>query len=134
MDVREIVATMREIMEEERGIGISAPQVGEMLRIMIVMDWVLINPTVKQTSEKMRWVDEGCLSFPETCPKFSQDGSFLRDGNTVRVRRHKWVSVRAYNEDWVPFTVKGRDWKGACLEHELDHLNGVTLADHRKPR
>lgn len=132
MDVTELVADMRKLMEEEHGMGIAAPQFGEMLRIMICMDTVLINPTYKSASIQKRWVDEGCLSFPETCPKYGQAGEFLRAGKTVRVRRHKIVSMRGFDIEWNPITVKGRDWKGACMQHELDHLNGITLANYRK--
>ena len=131
-DVAEIVAEMRAIMEEKRGIGIAAPQVGEMLRVIVCMDHVLINPTIKHASKQMRWVEEGCLSFPETCPRFGQRGVVVRAGKTVRVRRHKLISMRAFDLDWNPITVKGRDWKGACMQHELEHLDGITLADYRK--
>lgn len=128
----EIIDDMLDVMREHRGLGISAPQIGSMYRIIIVEDLIMINPTIKHASAKMRWVDEGCLSFPETCPKYAQDMSILRDGKRVRVRRHKWISMRAFDRDWNDFTVKGRDWKGACMQHELEHLDGITLYDHKK--
>lgn len=130
--VDEIIDDMFDVLREHRGMGIAAPQIGAMWRIIIVEDLVLVNPTIKNTSAQTRWVEEGCLSFPETCPKYSQDMSILRDGKRVRVRRHKWITMRGFDRDWNKVTVKGRDWKGACMQHEFDHLNGITLANHRK--
>lgn len=133
MDCRDIVAELREVMAQERGIGIAAPQIGEMLRIIVGgscyggWDFLLINPTIKKASEQKMWVQEGCLSFPKTCPTYSQDGSILREGKTVRVRRHKLISMRGYDEHWEPITVKGHGWLGICMQHELDHLDGITL-------
>ena len=131
-DCSEIIDTMVRVKEEHRGLGIAAPQVGVMLRIIAVEDLIIINPRIVKASDQMRWVWEGCLSFPETCPKYAQDMGMLRDGDRVRVRRHKRIQVEGFDRDWKPMTVRGRDWKGACIEHEIEHLDGVTLADHRR--
>ncbi len=131
-DCSEIIDTMVRVKEEHHGLGIAAPQIGEMLRIIVVEDLIIINPRIVKASDQMRWVWEGCLSFPETCPKYAQDMSQLRDGDRVRVRRHKRIQVEGFDRDWKPMTVRGRDWKGACIEHEIEHLDGVTLADHRR--
>ena len=137
MDVSEIVAEMRAVMAQERGIGIAAPQIGEMLRIIVGQggndgwDFLLINPTIKKASEQMTLADEGCLSFPKMCPTYSQDGSMLREGKTVRVRRHKLISMRGYDVNWESITVNGRGWLGICMQHEHDHLDGITLENYR---
>ncbi len=128
----EIIATLLRVKEKERGMGISAPQIGEMLRIIVVEDLVMINPRIVKRSEQMTWAQEGCLSFPATCPKYSKDGQFMRAGNTIRVRRHKLVKVEGFDPLWNPIVVKGRDWKGVCLQHEIDHLDGITLDNYRK--
>jgi peptide deformylase len=129
---REIIGDMLEVKDEHLGLGIAAPQIGAMVRIIIVEDLVIINPRIVKASSQMRWVWEGCLSFPETCPKYAQDMSKLREGDRVRVRRHKRVQVSGFDRDWNPTVTKGSDWKGACLQHEIEHLDGVTLADHRR--
>lgn len=128
----EIIGDMLDVKEEHRGLGIAAPQIGSMYRIIIVENLIIINPVITKASDQMRWVWEGCLSFPETLPKYAQDMSILRDGDTVRVRRHKRVQVAGFDRDWKPITTKGSDWKGACLQHEIEHLDGITLADHRR--
>jgi peptide deformylase len=132
MDCSEIINALLEVKEEHRGLGIAAPQIGEMLRIIVVEELIIINPVITKASDQMRWVWEGCLSFPETCPKYSQDMSIIRDGDRVRVRRHKRVKVEGFDRNWQPFSTKGSDWKGACLQHEIEHLDGVTLDDHRR--
>lgn len=129
---KEIIGDMLDVMQEHRGLGIAAPQIGSMYRIIAVEDLIIINPRIVKASKQMCWVWEGCLSFPETCPKYAQDMSMLRDGVRVRVRRHKRVKVEGFDRDWKPTVTKGGDWKGACLQHEIEHLDGVTLANHRK--
>lgn len=129
---KEIIGDMLDMKEEHRGLGISAPQIGAMVRIIIVEELIIINPRIVKRSLQMAWFEEGCLSFSETCPKYAQDMSQLREGKTVRVRRHKWVKVEGFDQDWNPIATKGRDWKGACIQHEINHLDGITLADHRK--
>lgn len=123
----EIIDDMLDVMREHRGLGISAPQIGSMWRIIVVGDLVMINPRIVKRSEQMTWAQEGCLSFPETCPKYAKDGRFIRVGNAVRVHRHKLVKVEGFDRDWNPIVVKGRDWKGVCIQHEIDHLDGITL-------
>jgi len=131
-DCSEIIDTLLAVQEEHHGLGIAAPQIGAMVRIIVVEDLIIINPRIVKASSQMCWVWEGCLSFPETCPKYAQDMSMLRDGDRVRVRRHKRVKVEGFDRDWKPTVTKGCDWKGACLQHEIEHLDGVTLADHRR--
>lgn len=132
MDCGEIIEGMLEVKDEHLGLGIAAPQIGEMWRIIVVEDLIIINPRIVKRSQQRRWVWEGCLSFPETLPKYAQDMSILRDGDRVRVRRHKRIQVEGFDRNWKPLTARGRDWKGACLEHEIEHLDGITLNDHRR--
>ncbi len=132
MDCNEIIDSMLRVMEDHRGLGIAAPQIGEMLRIIMVEELIIVNPVITKASEQMRWVWEGCLSFPETCPKYAQDMGKLRDGEPVRVRRHKRIKVEGFDTSWGRICTKGSDWKGACIQHEIEHLDGVTLADHRR--
>ncbi len=131
-DCSEIIDALIEVKEEHHGLGIAAPQIGAMVRIIVVEDLIVINPRIVKRSQQRRWVWEGCLSFPETLPKYAQDMGMVRDGDRVRVRRHKRIQVEGFDRNWKPFTARGRDWKGACLEHEIEHLDGITLNDHRR--
>lgn len=134
-DCRELIELMRKVMIEHKGVGLAAPQVGESLRIIVGDcggEFALINPRIVKASEQMHWSYEGCLSFPKTCPRYAQDMSLLKEGDSVRVRRHKRIKVKAFNEAWEPITLKGSDLFGNCLQHEIDHLNGITLDDHRR--
>lgn len=109
-------------MYEEPGIGLAAPQVGLSMRLMVVdispegkhQPIVLANPVLVEKRGRIK-SEEGCLSFP---------------GITVTVRRFAWVKLAALNERGFPITVEGEGLLGRCLQHELDHLNGVLMIDH----
>lgn len=114
-----IVAQMKQVMKDEGGIGLAAPQVGIGQRIIILLDldthqptaW--INPIVLE-ARGWTWHDEGCLSLP---------------GQRVRKMRSEWVKVGAYDEQGVYHEFERRNLEAACVQHEIDHLNGVLMTD-----
>ncbi len=124
-DCTELIAEMFRVMRANDGMGLAAPQIGVPLRIIIGQDvdrgwkFVLINPTIKKLRGKVRHWNEGCLSVP---------GSIA---NRIRVPRYKQISVRGWSPQWEQITVTGRQWLGRCLQHELDHLHGDTIARFR---
>lgn len=121
-DCTELIADMFEAMYNAKGMGLAAPQIGESLRIIVGeherAGWrfVLINPTIKKVTGKERADEEGCLSVPGS----SKD--------RIRVKRYKHIEVRGFDENWEQVTVSGRSWLARCLQHEIDHLNGLTIA------
>ena len=124
-DCTELIEEMFRVMIRHDGMGLAAPQIGVPLRIIIGQppggswEFVIINPTIKKVRGKMRHGPEGCLSVP---------GSIA---NRIRVPRYKQISVRGWSPQWEQITVTGREWLGRCLQHELDHLNGDTIARFR---
>ena len=80
---------------------------------------MLINPEIKVADGEPRVYEEGCLSFP---------------GITVPVTRPSHVVVHAYNleGDLMRYEAEG-DLLAVCLQHEIDHINGVTMPDHLGP-
>jgi peptide deformylase len=116
------VKAMFDTMYAEPGVGLAAPQVGILLRLMVVdvapqgksQPLVLINPKIEETKGRIR-SEEGCLSFP---------------GIGVVVPRAEWVKVSAINEKGLPFTVSGDGLLARCLQHEMDHLDGKLMIDH----
>lgn len=102
------------------GYGLSAIQIGVPLRI-VVTDFngyrVFINPEIIFRSKETFSFDEGCLSIPEI---------FL-DKN-----RSKTVIVRALDENGVSFEEEFSNIESVCLQHEIDHLNGVLMFDDLK--
>jgi len=126
-ELRATLEDMAETMYVERGIGLAAPQVAISKR-MIVIDvpseesegsdlMALVNPEIIANEGEIIW-DEGCLSFP---------------GVTVEVARHENIRLRFqdYMGTWVEMDASGL--KSICIQHELDHLNGITFIDYLSP-
>ena len=118
----ELVENMAETMYVERGVGLAAPQVGINKRIL-VMDCgdpdggsaliAFINPQIVSAEGTIVW-EEGCLSFP---------------GLTVEVERSETVRVRALGVAGKPFEALLSGLPAVCAQHEIDHLDGLTLFD-----
>ncbi|MBQ9279804.1 MAG: peptide deformylase [Clostridia bacterium] len=120
--IRQLMDDMYETMKNaDDGIGIAAPQVGVLKRV-IVIDlgeegdghvYKLVNPVIiKQKGEQV--CREGCLSVP---------------GVTGDVIRPKEVVVEALDENGKPIKIKAKDLFAICLSHEIDHLDGVLFID-----
>ncbi len=127
-DLRRLADDMLETMYEAPGIGLAAPQVAVMSR-MIVMDcekeedatptpMVLINPAVVWTSEERSVYDEGCLSIPE---------------QYAEVERPSEVEVEWMNLNGKTQRERFDGLWSTCLQHEIDHLDGILFIDYLKP-
>jgi len=119
-DIRRLVEKMTEIMLENKGIGLAAPQAGVPLRLFIISleqkkgdVKVFINPTVT-TSGRLIATEEGCLSVP---------------GIYTKIKRYEKATVTAMNLDGNEFTEDAEGLYARCLQHEFDHLEGTTIAD-----
>jgi peptide deformylase len=115
--IKTLLSDMAETMYAANGVGLAAPQVGVLKRVVVidVGDGLLelINPVVvKQEGEQ---VDvEGCLSVP---------------GVAGEVKRPAKVLVEALNPDGEKITVEGQELLAVALCHEIDHLDGVLFTD-----
>lgn len=127
-EIRALAERMLEDMYATEGCGLAAPQVGELIQ-MVVIDvdytdkkrnpFVLINPEIIELDGEEREFPEGCLSFP---------------GITVRITRPSHVVVHARNLDGDLMRYEAENnLMAVCLQHEIDHLHGVTMFDHLKP-
>jgi len=128
-EIRALAERMAADMYATDGCGIAAPQVGELVQLVVVdCDYVdsdthnpyyLINPEIIVADGEEHEFSEGCLSFP---------------GITVRVTRPSHVIVRARNLEGDLMQYEARDnLLAVCLQHEIDHLHGVTMIDHLSP-
>jgi peptide deformylase len=116
-----IVNDMFETMYQERAVGLAAIQVDIKLRIM-VMDAsedgqspiCAINPEIIQRSGR-QYEHEGCISFPGLYDKVERAGA---------------VTLRAQNQQGEVFELEAQDLLAVCIQHELDHLDGVLFIDH----
>jgi peptide deformylase len=121
--VRALVPRMFATMYRAPGIGLAAPQVGVGLRFAVVdlmaddkpAPIALINPEVLARSEELATREEGCLSLP---------------GQYADVTRPARVTVRHTDADGVRRQIEADGLLAACLQHEIDHLDGVLFVDH----
>ena len=119
-ETRILVRQMLEIINQEKGIGIAAPQIGIMKRIFVThvqndIERVFINPSILETSQKTDKYEEGCLSVP---------------GIYATIVRAESIKVQAWNEKGRPFTLETSGLLARVIQHELDHLNGTIFLDH----
>jgi len=121
--VRDLAPRMLASMYAAPGIGLAAPQVGTSLR-MFVMDLqennlrkplVLINPEILAQSAELSSREEGCLSIP---------------GQYAEVTRPARVKVRYLDLEGARHEIEGDGLLAACMQHEIDHLNGILFVDH----
>jgi len=118
--VQRLIDDMIETMDNAHGVGLAAPQVGQLIRVIVIHipdeePIALINPqVVKRAGERI--LEEGCLSIP---------------GWRGEVKRSVTVTVKALNRDGKEFRIKAsEDLLAQALEHEIDHLDGVLYIDH----
>ena len=123
-EIRKIVDDMFETMYKEEGIGLAAPQVNIQQRIITIdldsensNQIVLINPEILE-SRGETGIEEGCLSIP---------------GFRGLVPRKEKVTVKALNRDGNEFTLEADGLLAICIQHEIDHLNGVLFVDYLSP-
>lgn len=107
---------MKKIMEESNGMGLAANQVGLTERMFVMKDlkgkiWEFVNPIIIAEFD-VQYEDEACLSFP---------------GLSVQVKRAKQVSVQAFNGMGEEFHVVAVDKEAVCVQHEIQHLNGLNF-------
>jgi peptide deformylase len=119
-NIRQLVQKMTDIMLENKGVGLAAPQAGVPLRLFIIsLDGtrdavkVYINPTITPAGE-LDAIEEGCLSVP---------------GVHTKIRRYKKCEVTATDLDGNKFTEEAEGLYARALQHEFDHIEGTTIVN-----
>ena len=121
--VRQLLDDMAATMYDAPGIGLAAPQINVSQRLVVVdcgKDdtaelYKMVNPEIISLSEERAVLEEGCLSIPD---------------QTAEVERPAEVLVRYYDENGEARTLAADGLLAACIQHEIDHLNGVLFIDH----
>jgi len=121
--VRDLVPRMFSTMYHAPGIGLAAPQVGTGLRLAVVdlmpnekpNPIVLINPEIVALSDELATREEGCLSLP---------------GQYADVTRPARARIRYQDQSGARQEIEADGLLAACLQHEIDHLDGVLFVDH----
>ncbi len=115
---QQFIKDMKETMAQENGVGLAAPQIGVLERIIIVETQdgpqAFINPMIIHRSFRTMDSEEGCLSVP---------------GVYGIVRRHRRVTVKAFNEQGEAVTIQAQQFPAIIFQHETDHLNGILFID-----
>jgi peptide deformylase len=120
--VPELIERMTRLMQEARGVGLAAPQVGVLRRVLVYQTSdedpvvALVNPRLTGTSEEEETLDEGCLSLGAASV-------------IVPVARPATVTVEATTPDGEPVTIEAEGLEARVIQHELDHLDGVLIID-----
>ena len=115
--IRTLIDDMLETMYEANGVGLAAPQVG-ILKRLVVIDVgdgpiVMINPEILETSGEQTG-DEGCLSLP---------------GKAGCVTRPNYVKAKYYDEEMEEYIIEGEELLARAICHELDHLDGHIFTE-----
>ena len=112
---------MKKVMKENQGVGLAANQVGKDLAIFVIdekvakeceIPEVYINPEITEYSKDNDEMEEGCLSIPEYY---------------VPIKRAKKIKIKFINEKGEKMKLKVRGFAARVLQHETDHLNGITI-------
>lgn len=123
-DVRKLADDMLETMYDAPGIGLAAIQVGIPKRLLVIdiakegeekNPRVFINPEILASSDDRSVYEEGCLSIPDYY---------------AEVERPARLTVKYVNRDGKEETIEADGLLATCLQHEIDHLNGVLFIDH----
>jgi peptide deformylase len=123
-EIRELAGDMLDVMYDQPGIGLAAPQLGETVRMIVVdTEWtqenaerrplVLINPEISERRDKILWT-EGCLSVPDF---------------EAEVERSANLRLHALDLDGEEVTIDAEGLQAVCFQHEIDHLDGILFID-----
>ena len=115
-----IIDDMLETMYSQEGVGLAAPQVGILKRVVVIdvsedrdQPLVLINPELLESDGEQTGM-EGCLSVP---------------GKHAKVTRAGHVKVKALDRNMEPQEIEGDELLARCIQHEMDHLDGILYVD-----
>jgi len=116
--LRKLAKRMIRVMHDAPGVGLAAPQIGVLQRLLVydVDDdpQALVNPVLDEFSEESEESDEGCLSVP---------------GVTMPVERPVSLRVRGFDASGEPVDFRPEGLKARVIQHEYDHLEGVLIVD-----
>lgn len=126
-DIRRLMDDMLETMYRAPGIGLAAPQVGVSLRVVVVdlakkdeppAPLRLVNPEITWRSDEQVVMEEGCLSLPEQFAELARPAS---------------IRLAYLDEGGEPRTLEADGMLARCLQHEVDHLDGILFVDRLSP-
>jgi peptide deformylase len=126
-NLRELCKEMARLMYEAPGIGLAAPQIGVLKRVIVIAAdleddtqgvMALCNPAIVQSGEEVELDDEGCLSLP---------------GISIPVERAVRVACEALTLSGSSVRIEAEGMQARLLQHEIDHLDGILILDRATP-
>jgi peptide deformylase len=124
--VTDLVERMSRLMDEARGVGLAAPQVGVLRRVLVYRTaeedpvTALVNPRVVSSGEEVEAADEGCLSLGAASV-------------VVEVERPLVVTIEALSPSGEEIRIEAEGLQARVIQHELDHLDGLLIIDRTTP-
>lgn len=118
---KELILAMKETMKDKQGVGLAANQIGKDISIFIIepklaedfgVPDVYLNPEITEYSKDQDEMEEGCLSIPEYF---------------IQIKRAKKIKIKFIDEKGDKKKIKARGFLARVLQHETDHLNGLTI-------
>ncbi|MGO4112491.1 peptide deformylase [Rhizobium ruizarguesonis] len=123
-EIKKLAADMLDTMHESKGVGLAAVQVGVAKRLIVIdipkqdeerTPMILVNPEILTSSKKRSFFREGCLSIP---------------GIMADIDRPSEVTIQYRDLDGNRRVINASGVLATCLQHEIDHLNGVLFTDY----
>lgn len=112
----ELKQLMMSQMVKHKGIGLAANQIGILKRAFVMATenytGFIVNPVITKRTETLKLSPEGCLSVPN---------------KKVKVKRNYKIVVEGFDENWNPLILNLKKTSAYCAQHEIDHLNGITI-------
>jgi peptide deformylase len=124
--VTDLVERMTMLMDEARGVGLAAPQLGVLRRVLVYRTdddepvTALVNPRIVSSQEESDVVEEGCLSLGAATV-------------VIEVERPVAVTLEAQTPEGEPVQIEAEGLQARVIQHEVDHLDGVLIIDRTTP-
>jgi peptide deformylase len=121
-EIKKLSYSMLDIMYKHNGIGLAAIQVAIPQRIIVInlqesendRHFIMINPIITAFSDEKTDLEEGCLSVPD---------------QRIHITRPSQINVTYFDENGKKHRIKADNLFAKCIQHEIDHLNGITILD-----
>jgi len=121
-EIRELITTMRKVMKEADGVGLSANQIGLDMKVFVARFenkfYAIFNPKITKASSEKVELEEGCLSVPDA------SGS---------VKRAEKITLEGFDRNGKKLKIKAWGFLAQIFQHEVDHLEGVLFIDEKHP-
>lgn len=128
-NIKQLVNDMFETMYHNNGIGLAAVQVGELIRLLVMdveqyedgsSQMCFINPKITYKSKELFNFSEGCLSFPKSYQEISRPAIIDVEYQDINGKKKKLNKIDGL--------------LAVCIQHEMDHLDGITILDHNSDK